>query len=284
MTAGTKSEPAISEFRQRLIDIVESGTFRYSILGIIFLNAMTLGLATSTTVMDAAGPALKFFDDVVLIIFIIELAIKFMAYHWRFFLNGWNIFDLIVVSFSLLPQTGELSVLRALRIVRVMRVMSVVPQMRQVIQALIDALPGMASVIALLLIVFYIFAVMATRLFGHDFDVWFGDVGRSLYSLFQIMTLESWSMGIVRPVMEVYPMAWLLFVPFIIMTAFAVLNLFIGLLVNTMQNAVEVEREDDMEKLRDLIREENRAVADQVAKLQSSIDDLEKKVSEGGSG
>ncbi len=271
MTAGTEPVEQATGFRPRLIEIIESPTFRYSILGIIFVNAVTLGLATSPSIMESIGPGLRFVDDVVLVIFIVELAIKGIAYRWRFFLNGWNVFDLIVVSFSLLPSTGDLSVLRALRIVRALRVMSVVPQMRQVIQALIDALPGMASVITLLMIIFYIFAVMATRLFGRDFEAWFGDVGLSLYSLFQIMTLESWSMGIVRPVMELYPYAWLLFVPFIIMTAFAVLNLFIGLLVNTMQSAVEEEREAEMDKLRELIREENRAVAEQVFQLRDEI-------------
>jgi voltage-gated sodium channel len=158
-------------------------------------------------------------------------------------------------------------VLRGLRVIRALRLLSVVPQMRGVIQALLDALPGMGAVILLLLIVYYVFGVMATLLYGDTHPQWFGTLGESLYSLFQIMTLESWSMGIVRPVMEVHPNAWVFFVPFIVITAFAVLNLFIGLLVTTMQSAVQEEAEAEMEKLRDLIRSENAAVAERIERF-----------------
>jgi voltage-gated sodium channel len=266
----------INGFRQRLVETIEAPFVRYSILAVIVINAITLGLATSPTVMGQVGDILLFVDNFVLGIFIVELSIKFFAYGWRFFLSGWNIFDAVVVSFSLLPATGDLSILRALRIIRAMRILSVIPHMRHVIQALIDAMPGMGSVMALLAIIFYIFAVMATRLFGETFPDWFGTVGESLYSLFQIMTLESWSMGIARPVMEVYPFAWLLFVPFIIITAFAVLNLFIGLLVNTMQSAYEAEREDEMNKLRELIRDENRAVAEEIREFRRELAERKK--------
>ena len=111
------------------------------------------------------------------------------------------------------------------------------PSLRRVIEGLLNALPGMGSVFLLMVLIFYIGAVMATKLFGAAFPDWFGTLGKSGYSLFQIMTLESWSMGIVRPVMEVYPFAWLFFVPFILITAFAVMNLVVGLIVSTMQDA-----------------------------------------------
>ena len=112
----------------------------------------------------------------------------------------------------MLPASGPLAILRALRVLRVLRLMSVVPQMRTVIQALITAIPGMVSIIGLITLIFYVSAVLATNFFGSDFDEWFGSVGASMYSLFQIMTLESWSMGIVRPVMVEYPHAWAFFV------------------------------------------------------------------------
>ena len=230
------SEAVAPSLQQRACQFIESKIVINVILGVILFNAMTLGLATSKTVMIAIGPILEVLDDVVIGFFVIELSIKFFAYRWRFFLSGWNIFDLAVVGFTLLPATGNLSVLRALRIIRAMRLLSVLPQMREVVQALLNALPGMASVLTVLGLVYYIFAVMGTRLFGQDFPQWFGTLGESFYSLFQIMTLESWSMGIVRPVMEVYPLAWVLFVPFIMLTSFAVLNLFIGLMVNSMQS------------------------------------------------
>jgi voltage-gated sodium channel len=143
--------------------------------------------------------------------------------------------------------------------------------MRAVVQALLDALPGMGAVIVMISIVFYVFGVMATIMYGETFDEWFGTLGRSLYSLFQIMTLESWSMGIVRPVMDVHPFAWAFFVPFIVVTSFSVLNLFIGLLVNTMQSAVEEETEAEFSKLRELVKSETDVVDASVRELHEEL-------------
>ncbi|MDJ0926701.1 MAG: ion transporter [Gammaproteobacteria bacterium] len=222
---------------------VESNAFNASILVVIVVNAVTLGLETSSTVMAAAGPLLQVIDRAALMLFTVELALKLYVYRADFFRRGWNVFDLVVVSIAWLPAGGPLSVLRALRILRVLRLISLVPQMRTVVGALFSALPGMAAIVAVLLLVFYVAAVMATKLFGGDFPQWFGSIGESMYTLFQIMTLESWSMSIVRPVMEVYPLAWAFFVPFVIVTSFAVLNLFIALIVNSMQSAHVQDRE-----------------------------------------
>ncbi len=268
------SEAVGLSLQQRARQFIESKPVINVILGVIMFNAMTLGLVTSKTVMAGIGPVLEVLDDIVIGFFVIELSVKFFAYRWRFFLSGWNIFDLAVVSFTLLPATGNLSVLRALRILRAMRLLSVLPQMREVVQALLNALPGMASVLTVLGLVYYIFAVMGTRLFGEDFPQWFGTLGESFYSLFQIMTLESWSMGIVRPVMEVYPLAWLLFVPFIMLTSFAVLNLFIGLMVNSMQSVYEAEYKDEMAKHQDLVREESLALMEKIEGNNETLNEL----------
>jgi voltage-gated sodium channel len=135
-----------------------------------------------------------------------------------------------------MPATGNLSVLRALRILRVLRIVGMVPSLKRVVGGLVAALPGMGSILLLLTLVFYVFSVMATKLYGASFPEWFGSIPASAYSLFQIMTLESWSMGIVRPVMEVHPMAWAFFLPFIACRPpFTVLNLFIGIIVSAMQ-------------------------------------------------
>jgi len=257
--------------RERLRGFLELAWVRNAILTVIIFNAITLGLSTSHSVMEHAGSLLRVIDRVVLAIFVIELSLKLIAYGWGFFRNSWNIFDLFVVGIGLLPQSSGLSALRGLRVIRALRLLSVIPQMRAVVQALLDALPGMGAVIVMISIVFYVFGVMATLMYGATFDEWFGTLGRSLYSLFQIMTLESWSMGIVRPVMEVYPSAWAFFVPFIVITAFSVLNLFIGLLVNTMQSAVEAETEAEFEKLRSLVREETDQVDAHVLALQDEL-------------
>jgi voltage-gated sodium channel len=223
--------------RAALAEFVESARFRNAILGVIVVNAAVLGLETSATAMAAAGPLLVAIDRVCLAIFVVEIALKLWAFRLGFFRSGWNVFDFVVVGIALLPATGGLSVLRALRVLRVLRAISIVPSLRRVVEGLVNALPGMGSVFGLMSLIFYIAAVMATKLFGGAFDEWFGTIGRSAYSLFQIMTLESWSMGIVRPVMEVYPWAWAFFVPFILVTTFAVVNLVVGLVVNSMQEA-----------------------------------------------
>ena len=219
-----------------LRNIVESRTFSLVITFVIVINAITLGLETSPLAMNVAGPLLLAIDTAALWIFTVEIGLKLWVYRSRFIRDGWNIFDFVIVTIAWLPAAGPLSVLRALRIMRVLRLVSVVPQMRTVVGALFKALPGMGSILAVLMLVFYVAAVMATKLFGEGFPDWFGSIGASMFSLFQIMTLESWSMGIVRPVMEQYPSAWAFFVPFIIVTTFTVLNLFIALIVNSMQS------------------------------------------------
>lgn len=227
----------------KLQDVIESAWFQYSITGLIAINAITLGLETSSTVMAAVGGPLGVLDRLILAVFVLELLAKIVVYRTRFHRDPWNVFDFIVVGIALVPATGSLSVLRALRILRVLRLVSSVPSMRRVVSALLHAIPGMASIIALLGLIFYVFSVMATNLFGDRFPDWFGSVGGSAYTLFQIMTLESWSMGIVRPVMEVFPYAWLFFLPFILVTSFTVLNLFIGIVVDAMQTQHEAEHE-----------------------------------------
>ena len=260
--------------RARLRDILETPKVRNLILWVIIINAITLGLATSNVFVSLTDGYLGWFDNFVVGVFVIEIGLKLFAYGWRFFTSPWNVFDLGIVSISLLPAGESLSALRALRVIRAMRVLSIMPQMRAVIQALLDALPGMGAVVILLGIVYYIFGVMATMLYRDNFPDWFGTLGKSLYSLFQIMTLESWSMGIVRPVMEQQPLAWAFFVPFIVLTAFAVLNLFIGLLVNTMQAAVELEQEQEFERLRELIRAETNELDMHVMELRDEIREL----------
>ncbi|WP_170364389.1 ion transporter [Ruegeria arenilitoris] len=237
--------------RQRLQAFVENPRFSQFITGVILVNAVLLGMETSDGLMAKFGPVIVLLDTICLTIFVAEIAMKLVANGRRFFLNGWNIFDFVIVGIALVPGGAGLSVLRALRILRVLRVISVAPRLRRVVEGFISALPGMASVFLLMAILFYIGAVISTKLFSDSFPEWFGDLGLSAYTLFQIMTLESWSMGIVRPVMEVYPYAWLFFVPFIMVTTFAVVNLLVGLIVNSMQDAHHAEDEVKTDAYRD---------------------------------
>jgi len=230
--------------RRRLQRLVESAAFQRGITALILVNAAILGLETSASAMAAAGDLLVLLDRLIIAVFAAEILTKLWVYRRRFFSDPWNLFDFTVVAISLVPASAAFSVLRALRVLRVLRLVSVVPSMRKVVQALLGAIPGMGSIVALLSLLYYVFSVMATKLFGSAFPDWFGSIGASAYSLFQIMTLESWSMGIVRPVMEVYPFAWAFFVPFILITSFAVLNLFIAIIVNAMQSQHEEENKE----------------------------------------
>lgn len=261
-----------------LRSIVESRTFNAFITFVIVVNAITLGLETSPGAMSVAGPVLLAIDTAALWIFTVEIGLKMMFYRSRFPRSGWNIFDFAIVAISWLPAAGGLSVLRALRIMRVLRLMSIVPQMRTVVGALFKALPGMGSILAVLILVFYISAVMATKLFGAAFPEWFGSIGASMYSLFQIMTLESWSMGIVRPVMQVHSGAWLFFVPFIVVTTFTVLNLFIALIVNSMQS-LQSETRDSLRAEAAIAHDERELLLRRIEALTEEVRGLRNTVS-----
>lgn len=239
--------------RQKMQTLLESRQFGSFIMGVIVFNAALLGLETSDSVVAITGPFLTSLDKICLGIFVIELLMKFYVYRFRFFRDGWNIFDFVIVGISLVPAADGLSALRALRILRVLRLVSTAPRLRRVVEGFITALPGMASVFTLMALIFYIGAVIATKLFGTAFDEWFGTLGRSGYSLFQIMTLESWSMGIVRPVMREYAYAWLFFIPFIMVTTFAVVNLLVGLIVNSMQDVHSEESNAETDAHRDIV-------------------------------
>ncbi|XYK82061.1 MAG: ion transporter [Labrenzia sp.] len=256
--------------REKIKALVTSRTWEYWIIAIIVVNAITLGLETSPFVMDRFGSVLIAIDQTILGIFVIEIALRLFAHGFRFFKDPWSLFDFFIVAIALLPSSGTLSVLRSLRILRVLRLISVVPSLRRVIGGLIAALPGMGSIVVLMALVFYVFGVMATKLFGASFPEWFGDLGASLYTLFQIMTLESWSMGIVRPVMEVYPLSWIFFVPFILCTAFTVLNLFIGIIVSAMQEEHEAEADAN----RQAIHDETGLILEEVKALRAELKEL----------
>lgn len=255
-----------------LKNLIENARFEQAIVVLIIINAITLGLETYPAVMNNFGSILGLIDQLILAVFVAELIAKFVVYRGEFFKSPWRIFDLVVVGIALVPSAGAFSVLRALRILRVLRLVSVVPSLRKVIGGLLNALPGMGSIMLLLALVFYVFSVMATKLFGADFPQWFGSLGASAYSLFQIMTLESWSMGIVRPVMELFPWAWLFFIPFIACTTFTVLNLFIGVVVSAMQK----EHDEDAAGAREALHDENTIIIDELRQLRAEIADLKK--------
>jgi len=236
--------PESPSFRSRLAQFVDSAPVQNFVLAVIVINAVIIALATTADEGTTTYDVLHFLDSIALVVFVIELVLKLVAYGpKRFFTDGWSVFDFIVVAIALVPSSGPLSVLRALRVLRILRVIKFLPQVRMVVEALLRSFPGIGAIALLMSLVFFVASVMSTELFGDQFPDWFGSIGKSTYSLFQIMTLESWSMGIVRPIMEVMPMAWLFFVPFILIAAFITLNLFIAVIVDTMQS-LRIEREE----------------------------------------
>ena len=271
----------LAAIRDRVADRIEQGWFRHSILALIVLNGITLGFETSPAIMAAAGDWLHLFDRVVMTVFVVEILLRLFARGTRFFRDPWSVFDFLIVAIALSPTGEGFTVLRALRILRALRLVSAVPRMRRVVGALLHAVPGIGAVAALLLLIFYVFAVVATNLFGAAFPAWFGTIGESMYSLFQIMTLESWSMGIVRPVMEQYPYAWAFFVPFIIICSFAVLNLFIAIIVDSMQTLAEEERAETVEDVTDATHADAAALSAEISHLRDEIRELRVSVERG---
>lgn len=255
-----------SDYLQKFI---EAEVVQRFVLIVIILNSIVIGLQTSDWVVGYCGNYLHLSDQIAVGIFVVELLIKIFVYRLRFFKNGWNIFDLVIVTFTFLPAGDGTSVIRTFRVLRVFRLLSVIPSMRLVVQAFLGAIPAMGSVVALLLLIFYVCSVMATMLFGDKFEDWFGTIGASSYSLFQIMTLESWSMGIVRPVMIEFPNSWLFFVPFILGTSFTVLNLFIAVIVTS----IDEHKPETIEASKVSLDE----IAEEIRTLRQEISELKKQ-------
>jgi voltage-gated sodium channel len=242
--------------RDWLRNVVQDRRTERFIMALIVLNAVTLGLETSQTVMAKYGQVLVVIDRLIIGIFVAEILARLAVQRASFFRDGWNIFDVIVVGIALAPATAAFSVLRALRVLRLLRLITAVPALQRVVGGLIGALPGMGSILLLIGLVFYVSAVMAVNLYGKQFPELFGTLGNSLYTLFHYQTLEGWTNDVVNPIMEKHPYAWLFFIPFIVVTTFWVLNLFIGIIVNAMQEEhAKAEAEMMHDETAPLVRE-----------------------------
>lgn len=247
------------------------------VIALIVVNAITLGLETSASVTAEWGGLLQVLDRLLLTVFVAELVARMVVRGPRFFADPWNVFDFVVVGIALLPATGSLSVLRSLRILRVLRLITAVPSLRAVVSALVGALPGMGSIMLLLMLIFYVGAVMATKLFGETHEDTFGSIGASMLSLFQVMTLDAWSDGLMRPMLEKHPHAWLFFIPFVLVSAFIVLNLFIGVVVSALETERDADRMRRQEGAETLSETLGNASAD-LARVAASLESLQARV------
>jgi voltage-gated sodium channel len=227
------------------------------IVVLIVVNALLLGMETSESIMDAYGHELHILDHAILAVFICELALLMFARGLSFFKDPWCMFDFVVIAIALIPASESLAVLRSLRVLRVLRLINKVPSMRKVVKGLLGSLASLGSVIGLMLIVFYVSAVISTNLFSKEFPEWFGNLGFSFFTLFQIMTLESWSEGIARPVMEKFPYSWIFFLAFIMIATFTVINLFIAAIVDSFSSTSHEEREEKTRHINNLKLEQS---------------------------
>ena len=266
-----------SQIRKELSIWLERTPVQRFIIALIVLNGAILGIQTSAGLTAYFAPWLSLLDQLILAVFVLEIVLKLTASGRQFFRSYWNLFDFFVVAIALVPASGPFAVLRVLRVLRLLRLISVVPRLRFVVETLLHAIPGIASIGVLILIIFYVFAVVATGLYGAAFPDWFGSLGRSMFTLFQIMTLESWSMGVVRPVMQVFPFAWIFFVLFILVATFTMLNLFIGIIVETMQTLHAKSDEDEQSK-RSSTEDDPASVINELRGLREEIAQLNEKL------
>ena len=249
---------------------IESPRVQNGLLALILVNAAILGLETSPAIMAEWGTVLVVADRAILAVFVAEIALRLAVWRGSFFRDPWSVFDFVVVGIALLPAAGPFAVLRALRVLRLLRLVSVAPSMRGVVSALLTALPGMASIIGLMALVLYVSAVLATKLFGAIAPEFFGSLGASLFTLFQVMTIEGWP-DIARGVMAQSPYAWMFFVTYLLIATFMVLNLFIAVVVNAMQAQVAEDLKGEGEAHTRLILDEVRALRNQLAVLRAEV-------------
>ena len=234
-------------FKQKCFNTSEDARFQNFILLLIVLNAVMIGIDTFE-LNTGLKTAIDIADTIVLYIFIVELLIRLVAHGSKFFNDGWNNFDFVIIIISLAPSSGAFNVFRVFRVFRALRLVSSMPEMQRMVEAMIRSLRGIAAISWLLCIVVYVYSVMGTVLFGSGGEygeTYFGNLGLSAYSLFQIMTLESWSNGIARMIVE--EQGWwaaAFFVSFIISTSFTFLNMFIAVFTNTMAT-VDIEDNDE---------------------------------------
>lgn len=223
--------------------IIGSKGFQIAILVVIGFNAIVLGVQTSAWANARFGGWLSALDKFCLAVFVIELILKILVYNRRFCRDPWNLFDFAIVAVSLMPTMGALSSARVFRVLRIFKLVSGVRQMRVILSAILKSIPGIMWAGSLLALIYYVYGIIGTLLFGKVFPDWFGSLGASVYSLFQIMTLESWSMGIARPVIAQFPYAWIFFVSYILLSSFVVMNIVVGIVLTSIGDSFKHEEE-----------------------------------------
>jgi voltage-gated sodium channel len=273
----------VTTARARVAAFVEHARFQRFIIWVIVLNAIVLALQTYPFITDRYGSLVGWLDSIALGIFVIELALKLFAYRWDFFKNPWNVFDFVIVAIALVPASGPFAVLRALRVLRVLRLISRVESMRRVVGALLAAVPGMVSIMALAGLIIFVAGVMGTAMFGDASPTYFGDLGTSLFSLFQTMTGEAWP-EIADDVMRETPVAWIFFVIYILISSFAVLNLFIAVVVSAMEEQLRADLMAEEHTHAEEMAATNQRILDELAAVRAELSALRNDMKVSGTG
>lgn len=255
--------------RERCRALAEAPWFSRVIVGVLVVNAIAIGLRTAASVSRSLDPMLVTIEVVVVVIFVVEMAIKITAFGRGFFGEAWNWFDLVVIALSIVPASGTLLMLRTVRILRTFRLISVVPSMRRVVNALFTAVPGLVSILLLLMLVLYTSSIAAVQMFGAVAPEEFGSLGVSLLTMFKVMT-QGWP-DVADLVVEARPLSWVFFVGYIVVTGFIVLNLLIAVIVNAMERQVS---EAVAEKEAVVERDHHAELMTELAALRGALSEL----------
>ncbi len=235
----------IKQIQSASLRLRNNKVFELFVVSIIILSAVLIG-AKTYSIPATFISLIKWLDFLVTIIFLFEISIRFIAEEnkKRFFHNGWNVFDTLIVVVSLIPiQDSEMALIgRLVRIFRVLRMISIIPELRMLLTSLLRALPQLGYVLLLMFIIFYIYAAVGSTFFAKVNPVLWGDIAISLLTLFRVMTFEDWT-DVMYETMEVYPLSWIFYLTFIFLTAFAFLNMVIGIVVNVLEDEHAKERE-----------------------------------------
>ncbi|KIL48814.1 cation transporter [Jeotgalibacillus alimentarius] len=235
----------MDRLKKQLVMIAEHSLFNRVIIGLILLNALLIGLETYPILYDQYGDLFVAADRILLWIFTVEIVIRLIASTSvkSFFKEPWNVFDFVIVLSGHLITGGHyVTVLRILRVLRVLRTISVIPSLRKMVNALLMTIPSMGTILLLLSILFYIYGVIGTMLYSEIAPEYFGSLHSSLLTLFQVVTLESWASGVMRPILAEDPTSWWYFVTFVLIGTFVFFNLFVGVIVNNVEEADKENR------------------------------------------
>lgn len=267
---------SIKSLKTGLDTLNSNKLFQFTIIAFILLSALMVGLKTYD-IDPFYLQLLSYIDTAITFLFLFEIIVRFIAegHSLSFFKKGWNIFDTLIVTVSLIPiEDSEMVLLaRLVRIFRVLRLISVIPELRILISALIKALPPMGYVLLLMFIMFYIFAAVGSVLFDKINPVLWGDIAVSMLTLFRVVTFEDWT-DVMYETMEVYPISWIYYLLFIFLNAFVFLNMMIGIVIDRMQAEHQLyDEENDQGAVSELhhVMENTNAILQRMEVLENEI-------------